>query len=211
MSADPGADERLPAARRLTLTPIGFDIVIALGQDPAGLRLSTLAHAIGSPVSSVQAVLRVLVANGLVLRNETSPPDYRLAPDHPGREALEQLALVLPEPAHAVGIALRASPAIEIAVVDAAGFIAGIVPAAHADDRDRLERALATVGRARTHVPDVELHEAPDLRRLLSVSIGFRDRVRRAILLKGRIPRDAGGPRRPASEPEPEARAEAIG
>ena len=34
-----------PPGRRLTLSPIGFDIILALSQAPGGLRLAELAHA----------------------------------------------------------------------------------------------------------------------------------------------------------------------
>ena len=202
MTADPGGDPGPAHGRRLTLTPISFDIVIALSQDPAGLRLSALAHAIGSPVSSVQAVLRVLVANGLVAREDANPPLYRIDAAHPGRSALEELGLVLPDAAHTIGIALRANPAIEVAVVDAAGFVAGVARAATPEDRARFASALATVERARPGVPQVELYDVEELSRMLDVSIGFRDRARRAILLKGRLPRRGDGLRRPGVGPE---------
>ena len=173
--------------RRLTLTPISFDIVAALGQVPDGLRLSPLAQAIGSPVSSVQAALRILVASGLADRLGPAPPHYRLAPTHPARDHLHRLSLVLPEPAHVIGIVLRASPAVSFACVDAAGFVAALpggAPAARAE----FLAALDSIRSDHPDVPPVDLHDADELARLITVSIGLRDRVREAIVLKGRVP-----------------------
>ncbi len=108
-------------ARRLTLTPISFDIVVALGQLSDGLRLSPLAQAIGSPVSSVQAALRILVATRLAERVEAAPPYYRLNTANPAYQHLLGLAMVQPEPAHVAAILLRANPAVVFAAVDAGG------------------------------------------------------------------------------------------
>jgi hypothetical protein len=186
--ASGGLDEASPG-RRMTLTPISFDIVIALGQLPEGVRLSTLAHAIGSPVSSVQAALRVLVANGLAVRESEVPPRYRLSGNHPAHDALYQMSLLLPEAAHAMAIAVRASPAVALAVVDKAGFVVGIAADAAADDRARLGASLDVVRAARRNAPLIEINDQDELVRHLAVSVGLRDRVIRAVLLKGRIPR----------------------
>jgi hypothetical protein len=184
-----GGTDEASAARRLTLTPISFDIIIALTQVPDGLRLSALAHAIGSPVSSVQAALRVLVANGLADRDGTAPPLYRMRSSHPARDALSHLALVLPEAAHAMAIVVRANPAVELAVVDSAGFVVGIGSGASAADRARLGGGLDAIRATRRDTPQIELIDQDELERHLVVSVGLRDRVRRAVLLKGRIPR----------------------
>lgn len=189
--------------RRLTLTPISFDIVVALGQCGDGLRLSPLAQAIGSPISSVQAALRILVATRLAERVDVTPPYYRLNRANPGHAHLLGLATVQPEPAHVVAILLRANPAVVFAVVDAGGFIAGL--AAHGDggieaDRDRLLGSLDEIRDARDDVPPVELFDHDELTRHLAVSVGLRDRVRAAIVLKGRIPRASSTPAgRPAA------------
>jgi len=158
--AEGGIDEA-GSGRRLTLTPIGLDIVIALGQLPDGLRLSTLAHAIGSPVSSVQAALRVLA---------------------------------LPDAAHATAISARANPAVDLAVVDSAGFVLAVSSAATPDDRVRLTETLAAIRAIRPDAPPVEIFDEGELTRLLAVSIGLRDRIRRAVVLKGRVPRGSRAP-----------------
>ena len=190
--AEGGIDEA-GSGRRLTLTPIGLDIVIALGQLPAGLRLSTLAHAIGSPVSSVQAALRVLVGNGLAVRVGEAPPHYRLA-EHPASAALSNVAIALPDAAHATAISARANPAVDLAVVDSAGFVLAVSSAAAPDDRVRLIQTLAAIRAIRPDAPPVELFDVGELTRLLGVSIGLRDRVRRAVVLKGRVPRGSRAP-----------------
>lgn len=168
-----------PLGRRLALTPIGLDVVAALGHEPAGIRLTPLAHAIGSPVSSVQAALRILLANELVTRDREVPPQYALS-DHPAREALLELSLLLPEPAHVLGVVLRASPAVAFAVVDRDGFVAALEPGLEPQARDRLMRTLATLADARPDGPPV---------RLTAVSVGCRARIASAVVLKGHLER----------------------
>lgn len=189
--------------RRLTLTPISFDIVAALGQLGDGLRLSPLAQAIGSPISSVQAALRILVATRLAERVDVTPPYYRLNRTNPAYEHLLGLATVQPEPAHVVAILLRANPSIVFAAVDAGGFVAGLAPNDGTSidaDRDRLLRSLDAIRDARDDVPPVELLEHDELTRHLAVSVGLRDRIRAAIVLKGRVPRASSVPAgRPAA------------
>src|SRR2546423_1359323 len=96
--------------RRLTLSPLGFDIVLALSQAPEGLRLADIGRIIGSPVSSVQTALRVLIANHLVERAEVVPPRYGLSIEHPARDELASLATVLPDPAHAIRVIATSGP-----------------------------------------------------------------------------------------------------
>jgi hypothetical protein len=175
--------------RRLTLSPIGFDIILALCQSPAGLRLADLAHVIGSPVSSVQTALRILVANQLVRRDAVEPPRYRLSPEHPAADELVSLASVLPEPAHAIGVVLRANPVVAFAAVDALGFLCvtqdqpleAVAAAA-------LDRQLELVAKARPETPSVMRMTASELDRLVRVAVGLAERLRKALPLKGRPP-----------------------
>jgi hypothetical protein len=188
--------EETGQGRRLTLTPISFDIVVALGQLPDGLRLSPLAQAIGSPVSSVQAALRILVATRFAERVEAAPPHYRLDVTNPAYEHLLGLSTIQPEPAHVIAILLRANPAVTFAAVDAGGFVASVLGTSGeaGTDHDRLTSALATVRAAREDVPPVELHEHDELARHLAISVGLRGRVRSAIVLKGRVPKPSTAP-----------------
>lgn len=195
-----------PAGRRLALTPIGLDVVAALAHDPHGMRLTPLAGAIGSPVSSVQAALRILLANGLVARDHQTPPLYALAP-HPARDALIQLSLLLPEAAHVLGVVLRASDAVAVAVVDRDGFAAALAPATDEVLRGRLDDSLTTIARARPDAPPVQVADLDEWRRLASVSVGTRARLRSAVVLKGAIDHLTSPDRRRSGAPVAEATA----
>lgn len=195
MTARPRSLLPEPVGRRLTLTPIGLDVVIALAHDPEGIRLSALAHIIDAPISSVQAALRSLMASHLLVRDQRSPPTYSLA-DHPARDALIALALLLPEPIHVLSVVLRASPAVIYAAVDRQGFVAALDPASHDGALERLRTSLAEVAAGRAEVPPVTVSARQDLERLLGVSVGSRDRLASAATLKGTVP----GGRRPPHE-----------
>ena len=175
-----------PLGRRLALTPISLDVIAALAHDPSGLRLTPLSQVIGSPVSSVQAALRVLLANGLVHRDAQQPPAYRPT-EHPAVEPLIDLALLLPEPAHALGVALRASTAVVYAVVDRDGFVAAVEGSVEDAARARLLRTIGTISGARSDAPPVQLMGPEELARLVVVSVGSRARLTSAVPLKGRL------------------------
>lgn len=176
------------SGRRLNLSPIGFDIVLSLSQTPDGLRLADLAHVMGSPVSSVQTALRVLVANQLVRREEVDPPRYRLTPDHPARDELASLATVLPEPAHAIGVILRANPVVTYAAVDGMGFIVAERDEAAAAPREALDHHLGLVADSRPETPAVMRASETELDRLLRVAVGLKGRAAKALTIKGRLP-----------------------
>lgn len=187
-----------PLGRRLALTPIGLDVVAALAHDPDGMRLTPLAVAIGSPVSSVQAALRILLANGLVIKDRQTPPLYALAP-HPARDPLVQLSLLLPEATHVLGVVLRASGAVAVAVVDRDGFAAGLDPDANVDLRRRLEESLALIAVARPDAPPVQIADLGEWQRIASVSVGTRARLQAAVVLKGTVERITSSDRRKTS------------
>jgi hypothetical protein len=172
--------------RRLALTPQAIDVTIALTQVPRGIRLAHLADVLSSPVSSAQAGLRALMANRLAARGSTTPPLYFLTA-HPARAALETFALVLPEPAHVLAIVLRASPAVAYAAADRAGFIVGLDPDAGPSARARLDAASAVIAAARTETPPVTMLPREELIRLRPVTIGLRERLDAAVILKGTL------------------------
>lgn len=180
------------SGRRLTLSPIGFDIVLALSQAPEGLRLADLAHIIGSPVSSVQTALRILISNKLVHRPTLDPPHYALAADHPAREELASLATVLPEPAHAIGVILRANPSVRYAAVDSQGFLVAERPEADAAAAEALQRHLDLVAGARPEAPALVRMSEDEFGRMARVAMGLRERVRKALTIKGRPPVSVG-------------------
>jgi hypothetical protein len=174
--------------RRLTLSPLGFDIVLALSQAPEGLRLADIGRIIGSPVSSVQTALRVLIANRLVERADVDPPRYGLSSEHPARAELASLATVLPDPAHAIGISLRANPAVRYAAVDSIGFLVAEKRDSDSAAVDALDRHLALVADARSDAPSLMRMTDDELGRLAKVAMGLRSRVRQALTIKGRPP-----------------------
>lgn len=184
------------SGRRLSLSPIGFDLILALSQAPAGFRLAELAQVIGSPVSSVQTALRVLVANDIVLREGIDPPRYRLVPTHPASASLVSTATVIGDAAHAIGVLLRASPAVAWAGVDSAGFLVGLAADPPADALPALDRQLAALAQARPDAPGIERMPLAELERLARVALELRARIRGTVTIKGRAPaaaRDAGG------------------
>jgi hypothetical protein len=172
--------------RRLALTPQAVDAAIALCVAPRGIRLAHLAEVLDAPVSSAQAGLRALLANGLAGRSGT-PPVYSLS-NHPARDALVAFVLVLPEPAHVLAVILRASPAVVFAAVDRSGFIAGLDRGATGAARQRLETALATIAAARPQSPPVTVLPIDELVRLRPVSVDLRTRLAAAITIKGALP-----------------------
>jgi hypothetical protein len=174
---------------RLTLSPIGLDIVLAVSQVPHGIRLTDLATVIGSPVSSVQTALRILIGNGLVRRQAGASPRYGLAGRHPAREQLVALATVLPEPEHAIALLLRANPSVAFAAADAAGFIAAVDGDPTTDSATRLERHLDLIRETHERLPAIVRIPAAEFGRLVSVDLELRSRVEAAVVLKGGLPR----------------------
>lgn len=189
------------AGRRLTLSPIGFDIILALSQAPHGLRLAEIAHVIGSPVSSVQTSLRVLMANEVVRREGADAPRYGLSSSHPAQDALVRTATVIGDGAHAIGLILRASPAVAWAAVDETGFLVGIAPDPPVEASERLDRQLRLVADARPDSPAVVRMPMVELERLVRIELELRSRARKAVTIKGRPPVAA------ASAPESRRRA----
>jgi hypothetical protein len=176
-----------PPGRRLTLSAIGFDIVLALSQ-ANDMRLANIARVIGSPISSAQTGLRILVANGIVRRVGQEPPRYRLSPDHPARDELASLAAVLPEAPHAIGIIVRANPAVTWAGVDSAGFLVSQTRDAPAGAVEALDHALGLVAGARADAPEVIRIPEEEFERHVRVAVGLRSRTRRAVTIKGQPP-----------------------
>jgi hypothetical protein len=174
--------------RRLTLSPIGFDIILALSQAPDGLRLAELAHVIGSPVSSVQTSLRVLVANDIVRKSGGDAPRYRLSADHPAHASLVATAAVIGDAARSIGVILRANPAVAWAGVDADGFLVGLAAEVPREAREPLDRELALIAESRPESPSVVRMPLAELDRLARVALELRARVRRALTIKGRPP-----------------------
>jgi hypothetical protein len=176
------------SSRRLTLSPIGLDIVLAASQVPGGIRLSDLATVIGSPVSSVQTGLRILVGNELIRRHGGSAPRYRLSISHHAHEQLVALATVLPEPEHAIAIILRANPSVAFAAADSHGFI-HVVDDSEGKAAELLERHLQLIREIHERLPAIVRIPALEFGRLVAVDLELRSRIEAAIILKGSLPR----------------------
>ena len=176
------------SGQQLSLSPIGFQVVLALSQTPDGLRLTEIAHIIGSPVSSAQAALRVLMSNGVVRKEGAETPRYVLSPAHPAGAALVGTAIVIGDPARSIGVILRANPAVAWAAVDAGGFLAGLEPNIQGASLETLEQHLKMIEDARPGSPVVERMPMPELERLVKVALDVRARAREALTIKGQAP-----------------------
>ena len=170
--------------RRLTLTPLGLDVIAALAHDRDGIRLTPLATIIGAPVSSTQAALRILIRHRIVMSIRDDVPVYRLG-RHPARDSLIDVAITTSDPAQSIATVLRSSAAVAVALVDAQGFVVGVDPAAADDDRERLLGSLVRIRDAHPDAPPVQTTAIEDLARLVRVSIGSRARLAAAVALKG--------------------------
>lgn len=187
-------------SRRPTLSPIGLDIILAASQVPHGIRLSDLAAVIGSPVSSVQTGLRVLTANGIIRRFGAAVPRYGITEAHPAWEQIVNVAAVLPEPAHATAIIVRANPSVAFAAVDAHGFVIAVDEGMDVEAYQLLDRYLDLI--RSTHHPMPAILRIPVLEfgRQVAVDLGLRQRMVSAVPLKGHLPR---APRAPVARGAP--------
>jgi hypothetical protein len=123
-----------------------------------------------------------------------------LAPNHPARLELISLAAVLPDPPHAIGVILRANPAVAYAAVDGEGFLVSERHHPPKGARETLDQQLEHIAGARAKTPDIVRIAEDELERHLRVAVGLRARVRRAVTIKGHPPgatqaMDAGGQR----------------
>jgi hypothetical protein len=183
-----GEDE-LPG-RRLTLTPLGLDVIAALAHDCRGIRLTPLATILGVPVSSTQAALRLLMRHGIVTSVREEVPVYQLD-GHPARDSLIDVAITTADPAHVTATVLRSSGAVAVALVDEQGFVVGLDPDGLDEDRERLTDSLTRIHAGHPDAPPVEISALDELARLMRVSIGSRARLVRAVVLRGSLERIA--------------------
>ena len=170
--------------RRLTLTPLGLDVIAALAHDHRGIRLTPLATIIGAPVSSTQAALRLLMRHRIVSTVRDDVPVYRLD-HHPARGSLVDVAITVTDPAQAIATVVRSSGAVAVALVDEQGFVVGVDPSTDEHERERLLRSLVRIRDAHPDAPPVQTNTLEDLARLVGVSVGSRARLTAAVALKG--------------------------
>ena len=177
------------ATSRLIASPLALALVLALDQHPGGARLSELASAVGSPLSSLQRALEALLADRFVGRRGNGRPRYRLEPSHPAHDALVELAARLPDQDRALEVVLRASPAVEFAARDGDGLL--IVLRAFADPAAllALDRALGRIVAGRTDAPALLRLDHGDLVREPTQASRHRSRAIRATPIRGTIAR----------------------
>jgi IclR-like helix-turn-helix domain-containing protein len=188
-----GADADLPTTeRRLTLTPLGLDVIAALAHDHRGIRLTPLATILGAPVSSTQAALRILMRHRLVTSVREDVPVYQLG-RHPARDSLVDVAITTNEASQTIATVVRSSAAVAVALVDEQGFVVGVDPSADDGDRERLLRSLVRIREAHPDAPPVQTNGLDDLSRLAGVSVGSRARLLAAVALKGSLALITGG------------------
>lgn len=167
-----------------TSTPLR--LLVALMQAPeGGLSLRELARSVGLANSTALEALRKLVAGGLVTVDRArGRPRYR--PSGSERERLAgALALGLLPRDETLGIAVRASPAVEFAALDRGGLIVVKSDRAHPGDTKRLSELLSSVAPG---VPVVDAYHA-DVVRTLRDDRSLRDRALHAQVLKGGVDR----------------------
>lgn len=128
------------------------------------------------------------MANGLVVRLGGDPSVYALERAHHATPALVELAAVLPEPEHAMGVVARANRAVEFAVADRYGVVLVLAPDADPSAIALLHSVIGMVatGHPRAHpilpVPSNELDGLVDADR------GFWTRLREGVRIKGQLP-----------------------
>ncbi len=188
MHAAPRATASSAPQRPLTLTPLAFDVVLALSQRRGGTRLGDLAALIASPVSSVQTSLRVLMANGIVRRVVDRSPTYALDRVHHAVAALQNLSAILPEPEHALEIIARSNPAVEFAAIDRLGVVIAVRERADPIDVELLDSTIETAVSARARRPPVLRLAGPELARRLGADPDLRHRLIDAPRIKGQLP-----------------------
>lgn len=172
-----------------------LELALVLDQRPDGARLAELAEPAAMPLSAAQSAMRLLRAEGLVEASEDPRPRYRLQQEHPAYDALLSFAARSLSVERAFELVLRGSPAVEFAARDAQGHLlvrSALVEPIH---EIALERGLERIRRGSEERLPVTGYAHDRLRELLRDDPGPRDRVRRARVIKGSIPRSFPAPR----------------
>ena len=178
---------------RLISSGPALDLVVALTQRREGARLAELAAASDLTLSTAQAAMRVLLADGIVARQAGHRPRYRLRAEHRASNAIVGLAARYAAPQHSIDVALRANPSIEFAARDADGYV--VVEHLLADPRDlgALDRVVGLIasGGPEPHMTRYAHRELVDQ---LRDDVQPRRRAEAATPLKGSVARSFSGP-----------------
>jgi predicted nucleotidyltransferase len=182
---------------RLISSDPALDLVVALTQLREGGRLAEVADATDLSLSTAQAAMRVLLADGIVARQGEYRPRYRLRVEHRASEAIVHLAARYAAPSHALDIALRANPSIEFAARDPDGYIVVEHPLADPRDLAALEHVASLVasGGPELRMTRYAHHELVDR---LRDDDEPRRRAEAATRLKGSLARSFSAPVRRA-------------
>lgn len=177
---------------KLIASPLAIDLLVALTQRREGVRLAELASALGVPLTSAQRAMRILLADGAVEREGRTRPRYRLRPEHPGLAVLMDFAFHASPADRTLPIVLRASPSLEFAARDAAGYLVVEHPLADPRDLVLLDDALLRLERVGRPVRLVRLGHHEAIARVREDAV-LRSRVARALILKGSLARSFPG------------------
>lgn len=174
-----------------------LELVVALSQRPEGSRLSEVASVLQVPLSSAQRAVGRLIEEGLV---RTLPGRrHAIASEHPAGAALVEFALRKLPLREALDLVCRASPAVEFAARNEAGYLVVLSPFAEPADAARLHDAFERIGRGRRERVAIEVLERSDLRRRLLDDPELRDRGLGMAAVKGAAMRAFRDPHRRGS------------
>jgi len=159
--------------------------LMALAQQPAGVRLGEIADALDAPLSSVQRSIGSLIEDGFVLATAERPARYVTNPEHPATDALIEFSLRAASAERAMDVVLRANRAVQFAGRDTDGYLVVLSPFAEPVDVARLGSTLERINRVRSDAINFEIVEREDVKRELLESQALRVRGLRMTAVKG--------------------------
>ncbi len=161
------------------------EVVIALAQRPAGMRLNEIADALSAPLTSVQRAATSLSDDQLVKAEDERSPRYAINPSHPAAKALVEFSLRVVSVERAIDVSVRANAAVEFAGRDRDGYLIVLSPFAEPADVAQLHATLGQVNRAREDALPFEITERDDVREILREDLTLRERGLRMTSVKG--------------------------
>ena len=178
---------------RLISSGPALDLVLALTQRREGARLAELAAASDLSLSTAQAAMRVLLADGIVACQGKYRPRYRLRAEHRASDAIVRLATRYAAPGRSLDVALRANPSIEFAARDAEGYVVVEHPLADPRDLAALEHVVGLIASGGP-APRMTRYTHQELVDQLRDDVEPRRRAEAATPLKGSLARSFSGP-----------------
>ena len=169
---------------RLVASDHGLRGLVALSQQPEGLRPAELAAILGVPFSSAERALRVLEDDGLV---EHADRRFTAVAGARGAAAL-RFALAMLEPVEILTAVARANRAVEFAGTDEQGVVLVVRRFAEPADESLLHAALADLGAFHPEL-QIEILDKSALRDRLLDDLAPRERALRMRVLAGSVDR----------------------